>query len=309
MSQAIPENVRARLLKMIAVANDERGNEHVAAAASAKVQALLSEYNLEMSQVLETDDDADVNPDAMRENVDLGIVTASSWQNDLLSAIAGNNFCLHISRREYDEAKGGATDRRTHRLIGRAVNVTTTRQIYSYLAATMERLNPYTDKRTKSHRSWLDGCTSRLGARLYDQRCASESASLAAAREKQGDAPRGNGSDIVLSDVYSSEDDLNYDYHYSKEPGTTARERKEREARYAAERAARANDPVKVVQETAKERREREAQERRWKKQWERESRIRESKIDRNAYAMGQNAGQQIGLDVQVGTHTAPRLA
>lgn len=62
----IPDSVKSRILKMMALANDERGNEHVAAIASAKIQALLAEYNLELSQITGSDDE---NPDAVREKV------------------------------------------------------------------------------------------------------------------------------------------------------------------------------------------------------------------------------------------------
>ena len=53
-TRTIPEGLRARIAKLMALASDARGNENEAAAASAKVQSLLREYNLEMSQITET---------------------------------------------------------------------------------------------------------------------------------------------------------------------------------------------------------------------------------------------------------------
>ena len=297
MSDAIPESLVARIRKLLALANDTRGNENEAAAASAKVQALLAEYNLEMSQVL--NDGGAANPDAARVTERSEDFAREEWQGNLMQRIAENNFCLHwIETR--DEALWARPVRR-HMLIGRQVNVVTTRDLYDYLVATMDRLNPF-ERRTKSHRSWTEGCVSRIGSRLYRQR----QDSLAASRAS--DAPRGNGTDLVLADVYSSEDDLNNDARYGYEAGTTARRRAEHEREMAEYRERAKNQPVPAArpqaEETAAERRRRLAREealnRKWQRQYERQSQKRADRIDHAAYDLGREAGDEIGLDKQI---------
>ncbi len=308
MSQTIPDSIKTRIQKLLALANDARGNENEASAASAKVQALLAQYNLEMSQVQESQVDAET-PDDDREKAEDIVESTQQWQVDLMARIAENNFCLHWSERKWVGDK--ATDLRTHSLIGRSINVLTTKQVYNYLIATMERLNPFLDRRTIARRSWFEGCASRLETRLYDERQKSEAES----RQAKQETPRGNGSDIVLADVYSSESDLNRDLRWGYAPGTTARNRRENEAKWAAERAARAANPPApepVKQETDAQRRRREEKEEaenaRWRKRYYREQAKAEARINRDAYAMGNNAGNQIGLNQQLGKETQGRL-
>jgi hypothetical protein len=292
---AIPDSLRTRIQKLLALANDARGNEHKAQAAAAKVQTLLAEYNLEMSQIVDTDED-DIDPNAIREKVENALTTTTDWQRSLLNSICCNNFVMRI----YDWGTDGKS---TYSLIGRKLNTSTTIQVYTYLTGAIDRLCPFTDKRTKSHRSWKEGCAERLAARLDRQRWEAEAAS----RQQRGDAPRGNGADLVLSDVYSSEEDLNHDLYSGFEPGTTARENAANEARWKAEREARANAPAVVEPQTAEtdtQRRKREAKEaadyKRWQERYARERAREAAKRDANAYAMGANAGEQISLNQQL---------
>ena len=303
MSQSIPSTIKARIQKLLALANDDRGNENEAAAASAKVQALLAEYNLEMSQVQETTD----APDAGRETAEYDDVIVHDWQVDLMSRIAQNNFCLHVTRADYNTAP----PTRRHSLIGRGINVLTTRQVYDYLNASMNRLNPFTDRRrVKARRSWFEGCAERLSTRLYEQRGRSEMES----RQARKDGPRGNGSDLILSEVYSSEDDLNRDFRWGYAPGTTARQRAESMAKWEAGRAEReagyrradAERDAARARETPDQRKRREASEAKEQaqgnKRWDRERRQVSKLRDHDAYAMGDNTGRHIGLNAQVAT-------
>lgn len=289
----IPTSLKSRIAKLLALANDGRGNENEAAVASAKVQALLAEYNLELSQIVETPETVD--PEAVRAKHDDALTATFDWQAKLLDRIASNNFVMKVANwRDID------ANVRSYSLIGRRVNVVTTIQVYNYLTAAIERLCPFADRRTKAHRSWKDGCADRLRERLWEQRAESERASKT--------TPRGDGSSLVLSDVYSTEDDLNIDLYYGYEPGTTARERAEREARWARELEERRNAPVvaePVRIETEAQRRKREAKEKaesdRYWKRYERDQARAAAKVDRDAYAMGANAGSQISLDRQIG--------
>ena len=194
-------------------------------------------------------------------------------------------------------------------MVGRRININTTIQIYTYLNGAILRLNPFVDRRTRSHRSWQEGFALRLRDRLYDRRRQSEAASEAAQTSKatNPNAQRGNGTDIVLSDIYSSENDLNRDLRFGLPPGQTARERAEREARYAKERAEREANPPPTpepIKETEAQRRRREAKEqaaytRSWKQYQKRQER-EAAKCDAAAFNMGHNAGGRISLDQQI---------
>src|SRR5271166_443754 len=268
----ITDGLKAKIRKLLALAEDGRGNEHEAAAASAKVQELLAEYNLDMACVTETQD---TDPDAIREQAgDIEVVI--DWQGELFAAIARNNFCMRHC------TEWGGKNVRRYVLIGRRINVRTTIDVYSYLMSAMARLTPYPDKRTRAHRSWNEGCAARLATRLFDARCQAEAAS----RTARGERPRGNGSDLVLSDVYSTEGDLNRDFHLGLEPGTSARERE----------ARRNAPPVVTAPETEADRK---AREKMWAK-WDRAQAKIAAKQDRDAYAMGANAGSQISLNRQI---------
>jgi hypothetical protein len=298
---AIPDSLRSRIQKLLALANDARGNEHEAQAAAAKVQTLLGEYNLELSQLIESDED-EINPDAVREKASNAIETKTLWQYNLFDAIAANNFVMRF----VDSFGEGET--RTHSLVGRKLNIATTLQVYNYLTGSIDRLCPFTDRRTKAFRSWKEGCADRLRGRLQDQRWASERASREAATVKTANSGSGSGSDLVLSDVYSTEDDLNRDFRFGYAPGTTARERAAQRAKWEAEAEARRNAPVAAAperNETEAQRRKREAKEtadnERYWARYRRQQAKEAARRDQNAYAMGANAGAQISLDQQIG--------
>jgi hypothetical protein len=298
----IPTSIKNRITKLMALAGNN-SNEHEAAAASAKVQALLAEYNLEMSQIIDTDEDAVVDPDAVREKQADVVTTSTDWERRLFGAIAENNFCMGYRKWTADD------DVAVFTLIGRKMNVAATLSVYGYLIGAIARLNPYQDKRTKAHRSWQEGCADRLRSRLNEQRWEQERVSRnERAAQAASEGPRGNGSDIILSDVYSSESDLNQEVYYGRAPGTTAREELARQARYAAERAAEEANPRPVYNpyagmteaQTRKAKAKDEADAQRRYKRWDREQKARDAKRDQNAYAMGSNAGGQISLDRQI---------
>jgi hypothetical protein len=179
-------------------------------------------------------------------------------------------------------------------LIGRAANLTVATEMYKYLVETMHRISPY-GRRGKSAISWHAGCAARLVIRLDTQRRESEAASRSAPTD------RGNGYSLILTDVYSSEEDLNYDFKWGYPAGHTAARRRAREARWAAEAAERATRPATPAKPltAAQERAQAEQNARYWRKQ-ERARARADAKVDWDAYAKGNEAGRTIGLDKQV---------
>lgn len=291
----IPDSIVSKIRKMLAVANDARGNENVAAIAAEKAQSLLTEYNLTLAEL--GDGSAPQGDDA-REKFNGEIPAIYEWQSDLLATLARNNFCVAWTERAFCKPHWGRDKERWRnrsRIIGRRVNIIVTIETYKYLVEAMERLCPHTDKRARSTRSWFAGCTDRLVYRLDTLRHQTE------AESRKNDAPRGDGTSLVLADVYSSEDDLNNDLRYGDEAGTTARRRAEWKARVA----QRAPSPVTVAQMTPEERARQEKLEARWQRQYERDQKRAEAKIDRSAYNAGSVAGRDIGLDRQIGSDKA----
>jgi hypothetical protein len=111
--------------------------------------------------------------------------------------------------------------------------------MYDYLVETLDRLLPYQgmQKRGREALLWLEGASDRIGERLNAKRRAMEEESRRKRDEAQANATTTSstpGTALVLSDVYSTEEDYNTDFEYGLEPGTTARKRKEAEARNAA---------------------------------------------------------------------------
>lgn len=307
--QAVPAGVVARIRKLLALANNN-SNEHEASAAVAKAQAIMAEFNITTSETGETSE-------TTREKAETDLSVSKPWHEDLMAAIAKNNFCAHwvesgISRRF--DGTGSLKMRRRHMLIGRQANVLVATSVYTYLVQTMVRLCPYEDARGRSNASWFAGCGDRLIARLADQRRESEAAS----RARRQEPGRGDGTSLVLSDVYSSEEDLNNDMRYGYPPGTTGARRAASDARMEAWRAQwkeeakiRPQDIVRepapeVKPETDKEREKREARERRWGEAYYRRQQKEAGKVDQHAYARGSAAGRDIGLDTQISS-TGPK--
>lgn len=302
---AIPASIVARVKKLLALAGNN-SNEHEASAAAEKAQALMAEYNLELAEGGETG-----AAETDRAKADPRLEARREWQVTIMRNLAANNFCMHwtVERRDVNASgKGKVRNRTWHMLIGRKANVEVTVSMYGYLTDAMARLNPYQDGRDRSHISWFAGCADRLASRLGTLRREAEAAS----RARRGETPRGSGNDLVLSDVYSSEDDLNNDMRYGYDPGTTARARAEYEAQFSARAAARhASPPVPVVvkPETPAERVRREREEARAEERSRRYWQKIEAKTDRHAYGQGSEAGRDIGLDPQVrGAGAAGRI-
>ncbi|MDE3097243.1 MAG: DUF2786 domain-containing protein [Chloroflexota bacterium] len=171
-------------------------------------------------------------------------------------------------------------------------------------------------------------------ARASARRAAPAPTGLDAERPPEGDADwtPGQGAEaaeeppattaLVLASVYdASEQEANYELAHGLEPGALARRRRkqeEREREYEAKQAAREaageaqarEEPVRV--ETEKQRLRRKAKEaeemakrrKRWARENEREARKAArayAKVDQSAYSEGQEKGEGIGLDAQVG--------
>jgi hypothetical protein len=310
----------ARLQKILALA-DNNPNEAEAEAAMAKAQELMAEHNLTMSMVVSAG--GAESETRLKSEVKLshgnGRGAMYQYQRDLMAAIAEANFCFHLIRtvgREFNYSTSRwSAGKKMHVLIGRESNVVSATLMFDYLNETMERLVPLdgnSSRLSRSAISWKEGCANRLRDRLRsrtldltvksraeaeEKRRAAREASAAANHPSASPATTANALVILdLGDVFSTERDLNMDLYYGYEPGTTARERKERAAKREAQVQTEIHEKPMSPKEKAKA-------EERARKYWEREDRKEQAKWDRkdlSAYFSGQKAGDKIGLDRQV---------
>jgi hypothetical protein len=333
--------VFTKIKKLLALSQGKGTTEAEASLAAEHVQRLLQEHGLTLAQ-LEADSGDDGRAAKREKNQDH--TAMYRYQVNLMEAIASGNFVLHTLRKVFvpnvswgaelgvdpvtGETVRGKRSKR-HFLIGRELNVQVTIQTYDYLTAELRRLNPY-DHRSQDGKRFLEGASTRLAERLNERRREKERESADAKQRSAHHQGNGSGRELVLSDVYGSEDDLNNDALNNFAPGTTAanrrkaeetatRQREERdrliaegmdhtEATYrswgygpeeAAQLAASANRPG---------RRSRGGRGRGRTRSWTSSNWREHDKVNSSAYQAGRKAGASVGLDDQVGASRRKQL-
>ena len=313
------ETFLRRAKKLLALAHDGAATEAEAALAAEKLQELLQDHNLTLSQVEASSSDT---PAAARTKHTTEAAGMYAWQRALMGALADNNFCLHhvkkvfIPHKTYGsvyklidgEHTRGYVGKR-HLLIGRSLNVEVTTETYGYIVGALKRLNPH-HPLSREGNHFLEGAVSRLTERLYERRKEAETASA---------APKGNGTgkELILTDVYGSESDLNNDALNNFPAGTTAANRRKAEERMNARYAERDRLVAEGVdpdvawyrahgygEEEAKAAIKRDNRRRGGRgrtQNWTRGDEAHYRKINSPAYKAGRVAGAEVGLDDQVG--------
>jgi hypothetical protein len=313
-TEAVIEKVR----KLLALA-EGNDNEHQAEAAANKARELLEAYNLDLAHVGKTKGNGSAHAPRDKQNLNGGLY---SWQRDLWHVTAQLNFC------KYWYIKGTtAGSKYQHELLGSKVNVLGTKLMAEYLQGAVERLardwsrenRPGLSIFTKEMIAYREGVTSRLVSRMLElrrKRLAEEEAKVK--EERASNAARGVFTEnaLVLSDVISSEEDLNDDHLWGWPPGTSARKRKEREEKQrvldmeAAEllRKQEEYDLAHPDEAAARKERERKESEERWEAYKKRQSKQRsrkdtpeEERRQMGSYYYGHEAGDSISLDKQIG--------
>jgi hypothetical protein len=317
--------VYARIQKLLALAETRGATEAEAALAAEHVQRLLQEHNLTLSQV-EATTNLTASTREKKEMLDRRAMYA--YQRELMVALAQNNFCLHrISAIWRAHASYGAGDYRmvdgvrtrgyttkVHLLVGRSLNIQVTVDTYDYLIEAVHRANQF-DHRTRDGKLFLSGAVSRLAERLAERRREAERASRLAA------PTNGTGRELVLSDVYGTEADLNNDALNGFPQGTTAAKRRGNADRAAKQQAEHDRLVAEGVDSDiawyraygySEEAAQRHAAS--WRKGRGGRSRRGFStndahyrKVRSGAYQAGRAAGETIGLDTQVGGGRAAR--
>lgn len=168
-------NGRAKLIDKIRklLALSESPNEHEAARAAERAQAMLAEYNLSMSDVAtkETDDNFIID----------GELKGGSypWKRQLAAMVAKMYFCTYFFTQEKLLRGEPLIDKRArydvHHFVGAAHNVAVVKLMFKYLADTIDRLaQEAADKvpaagRETYRSSFLWGCGMRVCRRIQDR--------------------------------------------------------------------------------------------------------------------------------------------
>lgn len=293
-----------RVKKLLAIANDARGNENQASVAAAKAHELLEKYNLDMAMVGKTAK----GKQRGYNNFKGGLY---KWQRYLWEAVAHLNFCLYWSRKGN---RRGATYE--HRILGRQHNVIGAQVLADYLQQTVERLAQDMARERglnvfcKEMIAYREGMATRLCRRLNELR----RQRLEEERHKQEEqASKSTGTNLVsLSGLIQDEKDLNLDFVYGCEPGTHARRRHE----YAVEQRQRQEEfekwKVENPEEYAKLQEQRRKEDEEWRKREERNARRRkgtyreraktseELRAEMPEFREGYDRGGDISLNQQV---------
>lgn len=318
MSDAILQKIQ----KLLALSNDKGATEAEAATAAEFVQRLLQDNGLTMAQVEAKGGNTD-EVGGKREKRTTDRRAMYAYQRTLMGTLAANNFCLHTimqvrnAKPLYSGGRGLTS--RCHVLIGRFINVQATEQMYDYLETTMRRLASEAGidyRKTRDFNFFLEGATSRVVERLHEQRRTREREQRAAATAKPTAQGNGSGTELVLTDVYGSEADLNQDMAHGWPAGTTAASRIKRQGEDEKRKAVEAKfiaDGVDEIEAFYRSYGYDEADAKRYANDWKKKSARsgrRSSwtnadeknflKTSSPAYRAGREAGATIGLDTQV---------
>jgi len=344
VSDAIIQKLQKLLNMARAGKGADAGTEAEAMVAMALAQKLMAKHNLSMAMV-EASGETVTMAGSERLKEKMAGRAMYKWQQSLMGEVAKANYCRHFVGTQWYQTpitwsdipkkghkRGGSWRKRPyHVLVGREVNVTSSKHMFDYMCSAIERLVPIASNAQRLSRaamSWKDGCSDRLQTRLLDRRIAIEREQREAAKAQATQANCGTALAIVtLSDFAETERNANYELMYGLEPGTLARRERDweegKEARAAEAARIQAEAQAALAAMTSKERaryerkisEERAKTHARWQRETQRERarRAKEAaKRDWVSYDAGSDAGADIGLDPQLskGSSTdAPHLA
>lgn len=311
-----------RVRKLLALAA-RGGTEAEAAAAAEKAQELLASYNLDMATIGQGGESGKREDAKQRGGMYI-------YERELWNAIAQLNFCMYFTTR--GRMKNGAGKMQfsfQHRIVGRTVNVVSTRVMAEYLQGAIERLcrerfplnNQFFLREAVAFR---EGMSDKISSRLRERRN-EVIAKQEAAKEHEAKKHKGANTAFALTlvDVKKSEEAANFDFlhgegawakreaRYQKWDREAAEERTkqakaeaEADAIYAKWAAA---NPEEAAKEAAKAKKRREADEEKADKKWRnrheryRMPTARERRQNSNYYDDGYERGAEISLEQQVG--------
>lgn len=351
MNNVVDTKIIDRVRKLLALAADGSGaSENEAAIAAQRAADLMAEHGLAMAVVTASGGEGE------RRVQEAAGQAFFNYQNELMAHIAKVCFC-HVSvkttRIQHNSADAEWQTRKVREgfeLIGRESAVATARVMFEYLDATIRRLTK--EAKPEVPKWYRRGMAERLGERLteqHEQRLREQreeaerrNRETAARASHPSAAPSGNALVPVLADYAETEADLNTDMRSGLEPGTTSRQRHERE-RHLQDKARQMDDlqarglswdvawymvnlgmteEAAIARDAADKEREAKAQpkteaerrresaraEREWAK-YANEQRKENAKRSSSSWRSGRRDGENVGLNPQVSSDTKRRLS
>lgn len=310
--------------KMLRLAK-KNPNPEEAAVALKKANELLIQHNLDMAAVEACGEGEDGA--RMEGKLEGGFY---EYQRNLWEAVADLNFCVYWNQMSLIETKQFRPsvdklrfvehiDRRyanQHHLVGRRVNVVSTRAMAGYLEAAIERMvekhiqTNEEGKRSKWANSFREGITATLLRKIGERQreimtqAERETAEAAerAAQALQDGASTETG--VTLANYKASEDQSNYDFIYGA--GAWAQNAIRRQERAESLRRAQ-EEHTKWCEDNPEEARKQYEEElkrerRNAARRTGRNNYRDDFRGDRQAFAAGRRAGDEIGIDPQADT-------
>ncbi|MFA5604172.1 MAG: DUF2786 domain-containing protein [Bacilli bacterium] len=311
---------RKALHKIELLLNKAAGNanEHEASVATQLAQDLLAKYNLDMESV-------GSGASAGAERQDTKILGGfSEFERELWKAIAELNWCWYFSTITTDTIKGRKQSR-AHRLVGKKVNILSTKMMADYLLTAINRLaKEYCLAQTGTYHnrsamatSFRKGAAERLVGRLQDKRSDILRDEQRQEEERTRSGVGAGGTALVMTRLSQSEYERNYDFLYGEGAYAKALAQQEErrriwlaqeEERAARDKAWREANPEEAAKLDREAERAAKREEARWRKRAERDQNRRERPVasDPWAYYAGSSKAGNIGLDDQIDSGKGP---
>ncbi|MHC5862132.1 DUF2786 domain-containing protein [Nostoc sp.] len=148
------EKIADKIRKLFALSQSP--NEAEASAAAAKAQEMLTRYNLSIASL------QDWTPQPLEEEVIRQFKRMTSWKFILLSGVCWGNYCCAITRHYHSGSK--------MIILGRKVNIVSTRIQFEYLEQTIERLAKQAVGDRAFRNAFKLGAANRLVNRILENR-------------------------------------------------------------------------------------------------------------------------------------------
>ncbi len=154
---AVPDNILAKIRAMLALAGDTGATEAEAAVAAQKAQELLTQYNLD------TTDLGDGKPDSSQVGQWTYEKPHYKWQQSLYGAVAKAYFCTL-----YLEGRNGIA------FVGTEINVKTAEELARWISLQLDWMAFHAVQDEELHKAsfrnnFLWGATERIAARLREK--------------------------------------------------------------------------------------------------------------------------------------------
>ena len=312
-------------------------NEAEAASALTKAQELLAAYNLDMSVIEQA---SGASTKRLDEQFSGGM---HKYQRQLWRHIAELNFCFYWTQKNRAEEGSYAAKRKRkfthqHRIVGRQVNVVSSKNMAIYLEKTIERLcrDWMGAERSMQYYSrdavaYREGVADRVIEKILDRRNEidlAEKRKEAEAARKASEAGTSFETALTIAGLSDREKAANYDFlhgegAWAKKEARAAEFEKDWDKRQAARAEATvraekeyaewaAAHPEEAEKEAKKERARERAKERYREKNGYRSYRFRETASDMRkssgSYHRGYKAGEKVSIDPQMGDKTQRRI-